>query len=48
MNSSHQTEEFDTNLVHFGGLNRCQRHVSLSTVGIWQPISVLSQLGTSK
>jgi hypothetical protein len=27
MNFSHQMEQFDSNIVHFGGLNRCQRHV---------------------
>jgi len=24
MNFSHQIEQFDSNIVHFGGLNRCQ------------------------
>jgi len=35
INSSHQMEPFDTNIVRFGDLNRCQRHFSLSTAGIW-------------
>jgi len=24
MNSTNQNEQFDTNIVHFGGLNQCQ------------------------
>ena len=47
MKSSHQMELFDTNIVHFGSLNRCQRHFSLSTIGI-RPLSLLSQPGTKK
>ena len=48
MKSSHQMELFDTNIVHFGSLNRCQRHFSLSTIGIRQPLSLFSQPGTKK
>ena len=31
MNSPHQMEPFNTNFIRFGGLDWCQRHVSLST-----------------
>jgi len=48
MNSPHQNEQFDTNIVHFGGLNQCQSRVLLSTIRFRQPISLLSQLGTTK
>jgi hypothetical protein len=34
-------EQFDTIIVYFGGLNRCQWHVSLSTTGIWLSLSPL-------
>jgi len=30
MNSPHQMEPFNTNFIRFGGLDWCQRHVSLS------------------
>jgi hypothetical protein len=46
INSLYQMEPFNTNIIHFGGLNQCQRHFSLSTVGIHRPLSLLSQLGT--
>jgi hypothetical protein len=28
MNSPNQIEQFDINIIHFGGLNSCQRRVS--------------------
>jgi hypothetical protein len=34
MNLSHQIEQFDSNIVHFGGLNRCQRHVFFFTARV--------------
>jgi hypothetical protein len=37
---------FDTNIVRFGGLNQCQRLVSLSIARTQQPL--FSQLGTKK
>jgi hypothetical protein len=39
MNSHNQMKHFDTNIIHFSSLNRCQRHVSLFTAGIRQPLS---------
>ena len=48
MNSSHQIESFDTNIVCLGGLNECQRYFSLSTTGIRRPLFLFSQLGTKK
>jgi len=46
INSFYQMKPFDTNIIHFDGLNRCQRYFSFSTVGIHWPLSLLSQLGT--
>jgi hypothetical protein len=40
MNSHNQMKYFDTNIIHFSSLNRCQRHVFLFTAGIRQPLSL--------
>jgi translation initiation factor RLI1 len=39
MNSSHQMEPFDTNIIHFCGLNWCQCHVFFFIVEIQQLLS---------
>jgi len=38
MNFHNQMKYFDTNIIHFSSLNRCQRHVFLFIAGIWQPL----------
>ena len=48
MNSPYQMEQFNTNIVYFGALNQCQRHVFLSITGIQRSLFVLSQSGTIK
>ena len=48
MNSFHQMKRFDTNIIRFGGLNRCQWHFSLSTNKIRWSLSLLSQPRTKK
>jgi len=45
MNFPHQNEQFDTNIVHFDGLNQCQWHVFLYTSEIQFSLSLLSKLG---
>jgi hypothetical protein len=45
LNSSHQMKSFDTKIDDFGGLNQCQRYFSLSTVGIYRPLSPLLNKG---
>jgi len=45
MNSTHQIEPFDTNIIRFGGLNWCQQHFYLSIAKIWRPL-FLSSLST--
>jgi len=45
MNSTHQIEPFDTNIIRFGGLNWCQQHFYLSIAEIWRPL-FLSSLST--
>jgi len=39
MNSSHQMEPFDANIIHFCGLNWCQCHVFFFIVEIQQLLS---------
>jgi hypothetical protein len=46
MNFPYQMEPFETNIYHFGGLNRCRQYFSLSTTIIRLPLSILSQLWT--
>jgi hypothetical protein len=49
MNFPRQMKVFDTNIIRFGSLYQCQLHVSLSTIGIRQPLSLslsLSPLST--
>jgi hypothetical protein len=52
MNFSRQIKVFDTNIIRFGSLYRCQLHVFLSTIGIRRPLSLslppISQPGTKK
>ena len=40
MNSPNQMEQFDTNIIHFGGLNSCQRRVSFFIVRIQRSLSL--------
>ena len=40
MNFSCQIKVFDTNIIRFGSLYRCQLHVFLSTIGIRRPLSL--------
>jgi hypothetical protein len=48
MNFLHQMESFNLNIVSFGGLSWCQRHISLSIVEIQRFLSLLSQSETKK
>jgi len=48
MSFTHQMEQFDRNIIHFGGLNWCQQHASLSIADIRQSLSLLSQPITKK
>jgi len=40
MNSPNQMEQFGTNIIHFDGLNSCQRRVSFFIVGIQISLSL--------
>jgi len=40
INSPHQMKQFDTNIVYFNRLNWCQQHISLSSAGLQQSLSV--------
>jgi hypothetical protein len=42
MNSPHQMKQFDTNIVCFDDLNRCQRYFSLFITEIRGPLSLYS------